>query len=340
MNKQIEALKLALEALENAWLDASMGKGDVARHTEAIAAIREALAEQTAQQPIHCKDKRENGGVCPHHNLHCGWPKCNEPAQQQEQKLEFVSPGGGYVPAIPRPIPLDWKLVPRKATPEMLRAMDECAQEGYDERLYEGMASSVYMAAWDASPVLGTLPSSEKERSMMDIIVGNLVREGINKHRARELAEHFIKQCNYTNGYCTGRIDLLAEQKAQQRINCKSKRDNNGVCPHHNLQCGWPKCNESEQPAQQQEPVEVRQIAEALRQVGLTLVRINGGFRVMDLGPIKAQTASPPASKPWVGLTDEEIEDAWPFVWRKHESVRHFAIYHAIEAKLKDKNGY
>lgn len=28
---------------------------------------------------------------------------------------------------------------------------------------------------------------------MMDIIVGNLVREGINKHRARELAEHFIK---------------------------------------------------------------------------------------------------------------------------------------------------
>jgi hypothetical protein len=27
----------------------------------------------------------------------------------------------------------------------------------------------------------------------MDVIVGNLVREGINKHRARELAEHFIK---------------------------------------------------------------------------------------------------------------------------------------------------
>lgn len=114
-----------------------------------------------------------------------------QPAQQEKEG--FASPGGGYVPAIPRPIPLDWKLVPRKATPEMLRAMDECAQEGYDERLYEGMASSVYMAAWDASPVLGTLPPSEKERSMMDIIVGNLVREGINKHRARELAEHFIK---------------------------------------------------------------------------------------------------------------------------------------------------
>ena len=28
-----------------------------------------------------CKDKQENNGVCPHHNLQCGWPKCNEPEQ-------------------------------------------------------------------------------------------------------------------------------------------------------------------------------------------------------------------------------------------------------------------
>ena len=69
------------------------------------------------------------------------------------------------------------------------------------------------------------------------------------------------------------------------------------------------------QPAQQ-EPVEVKQIAEALRQVGLTLVRTNGGFRVMDLGQIEAQTTSPPIEatplasqrsvKPWVGLTLED----------------------------------
>ena len=45
-----EALKLALEALENAWLDASMGKGDVYRHNQAITAIKEAL-EQPAQAP-------------------------------------------------------------------------------------------------------------------------------------------------------------------------------------------------------------------------------------------------------------------------------------------------
>lgn len=41
-------------------------------------------------------------------------------------------------------------------------------------------------------------PPAEAEKQepvamQMDLIVVNLVREGINKHRARELAEHFIK---------------------------------------------------------------------------------------------------------------------------------------------------
>jgi len=45
---------------------------------------------------------------------------------------------------------------------------------------------------------LYTSPTAKKEQCepvamQMDVIVVNLVREGINKHRARELAEHFIK---------------------------------------------------------------------------------------------------------------------------------------------------
>lgn len=127
-----EAMKLALDALTHLQPTALTSFYTIGDRDKAITALREALAEQ--------------------------------PAQQQEQKLEFVSPGGGYVPAIPKPIPLDWKLVPRKATPEMLKAMDECAQEGYDERLYAGMASSVYMAAWDASPVMGTLPEQPAQQ--------------------------------------------------------------------------------------------------------------------------------------------------------------------------------
>ena len=53
--------------------------------------------------------------------------------------------------AQPAQEPVAWKLMPRDATDAMLKAMDECSTEGYDERLYAGHAASVYMAAWDAS---------------------------------------------------------------------------------------------------------------------------------------------------------------------------------------------
>ena len=52
--------------------------------------------------------------------------------------------------AQPEQEPVAWKLMPKEPTEEMLKAMDECSTEGYDERLYAGHASSVYMAAWDA----------------------------------------------------------------------------------------------------------------------------------------------------------------------------------------------
>ena len=171
-----------------------------------------------------------------------------EPARKQEQKLEFVSPGGGYVPAIPRPMPLDWKLVPRKATPEMLKAMDECAQEGYDERLYEGMASSVYMAAWDASPVIGTLP---------------------------------------------------------------------------------------EQPAQQQEPEKVGRITANVKDM---VLRQEVMLYTDDYLPIgTAIYTSPPASKPWVGLTTADLDEIDAPI-RERGSATIAEIYRAIEAKLREKN--
>jgi CxxC motif-containing protein len=37
---------------------------------------------------------------------------------------------------------------------------------------------------------------SQEPVAWMDVIVVNLMREGINKHRARELAEHIIKLSN------------------------------------------------------------------------------------------------------------------------------------------------
>lgn len=44
------------------------------------------LAAQQAEpsQTIYCAEKRKPGG-CQLHNLHCGWPKCNESSQQAAQ---------------------------------------------------------------------------------------------------------------------------------------------------------------------------------------------------------------------------------------------------------------
>ena len=238
MSKQTEALKLALEALE--YISSHyMSLPKIG--CMALAAVEEALAAQktclVANEP--CK----HGSWCSevYCQEHCKF--IEQPAQQQEQKLEFVSPGGGYVPAIPRPIPLDWKLVPRKATPEMLRAMDECAQEGYDERLYEGMASSVYMAAWDASPVMGTLP---------------------------------------------------------------------------------------EQPAQQQEPVAtLDDIQQEIYENTREFVSLN----VMEW--MLKRYYTPPASKPWVGLTQQDINIAFDDT-QEGGGFDDFA--RAIETKLREKN--
>lgn len=54
--------------------------------------------------------------------------------------------------AQPEQEPVAWKLVPIEPTDEMLKAMDECSTEGYDERLLAGHAGSVYMAAVDVAP--------------------------------------------------------------------------------------------------------------------------------------------------------------------------------------------
>ena len=88
--------------------------------TVALQAAREALKAlaQQAQEPVKWSDYEPDGV---HHN---------KPEQE----------------------PVAWKLMPRDATDAMLKAMDECSTEGYDERLYAGHAASVYMAAWDEAP--------------------------------------------------------------------------------------------------------------------------------------------------------------------------------------------
>lgn len=82
--------------------------------------------------------------------------------------------------------PVAWKLMPRDATYAMLKAMDECSTEGYDERLYAGHAASVYMAAWDA---LDTHPPQRKPLTDEQIVL--IVGECAASHQHTDI--HFAR---------------------------------------------------------------------------------------------------------------------------------------------------
>jgi hypothetical protein len=72
------------------------------------------------------------------------------PDDYKEKKNDAIAALRLAIEQAERQEPVAWKLMPKNATDAMLKAMDECSTEGYDERLYAGHASSVYTAAWDA----------------------------------------------------------------------------------------------------------------------------------------------------------------------------------------------
>ena len=318
--KQTEALKLALEAME---FNCSSQTESPA--TKAMAAIREALAEQPAQQ----------------------------------QKEGFASPGGGYVPAIPRPMPLDWKLVPRKATPEMLKAMDECAQEGYDERLYAGMASSVYMAAWDASPVMGTLP--EQPAQQQEPVAWMYQNKSTHEVSFQKHMRSFVDHGAWYE------VPLYSEPLANQEKTSGSpkpaKPEALRLADAMEYDLDW--CDEA--------AAELRRMHDLLGKANaLCRIRVEEIERLKaqpeqepvawmyqcsadSSGPVLTQHkkdwaesgsglwvetplyTSPPASKPWVGLTDEQIAEIAATPCAVAGSYVH-TFARAIEAKLREKN--
>ena len=125
-----------------------------------------------------------------------------------------------------------------------------------------------------------------------------------------------------------------------------------GRCNAENNPC-WQRdvANALRERLAQPEQDEVLKIAEALRQIGLTLVRTGSGFRVMDLGKIEAKGAvqpeqslyTAPPRREWVGLTDEDVMELFTnLVVLKQDykdPVDAFkAICVASDAKLREKN--
>lgn len=97
--------------------------------------------------------------------------------------------------ALEQPAQLNWHLTYLHSAMEYIRenhpqVYAECGDtdEFRADRLKELEQPAPVPEAHEQSAERG-----EPVAMQMDVIVVNLVREGINKHRARELAEHFIK---------------------------------------------------------------------------------------------------------------------------------------------------
>jgi hypothetical protein len=80
----IEAMKQALEALEELHRTGDTQVFDLCYAPKVIPALRTAIEQAEKQEPVayttgHCKEKAQPGG-CQLHNLHCGYPDCDRKA--------------------------------------------------------------------------------------------------------------------------------------------------------------------------------------------------------------------------------------------------------------------
>ena len=80
----------------------------------------------------------------------------------------------------------------RQVMQQALECIERCNAHGWILADYEDEVESAITALREA------LAQPEQEPSeWRDMIVATLVREGINKHKARELADHFAAERNH-----------------------------------------------------------------------------------------------------------------------------------------------
>mgnify|MGYP003340432174 CR=1 FL=1 len=187
--QQIAAVKQALELIEpiaHNSTDDPRGKAE-----EAITALRRALADQALDKMA--ENARELG-------------LDYEPVEQQPAELTNCRHCGG---------------------PDTVICGGQCKQQpAAQEAAIKTLEflGYTYHGAEYWKPPLGTPPAEQPPAEepvalQMDVIVVNLVRAGINKHHARELAEHFIK---HTRPQPAAWVGLTDEEREAHRDSWKS----------------------------------------------------------------------------------------------------------------------
>jgi hypothetical protein len=146
------------------------------------------------------------------------------------------------------------------------------------------------------------VPQEQEPSAWREMVVATLVREGINKHKARELADHFAAQPES----CQTCVEIHSLLDADESMIIRNARD------------GYP---EGRTP---------RELTLLERVKSLCTYAAD-----WKRWCIEAQTP-PAAQRPWVGLTPEDLaqidtDEFW-------QVGNHMAIAMAVEDKLKERN--
>ena len=199
-----------------------------------------------------------------------------------------------------------------------------------------------------------------------DMVVVSLVREGINKHKARELADHFAAQpvqepvgevvevnndgfkCEFSQHLAVGaKLYTTPPLPVQEPWGaCVSGRVFVGALPAHVR-----KLTEDEgapiqwlyttpPAAQQAEPLEYWNAVEGwvkIDEVREHFEAVNCGTIYKHGGEGRVPLYTAPAQRPWQGLTEFQFAEIYN-KWNDSNGSTPWGLYHAIEKALKAKN--
>jgi hypothetical protein len=292
------------QALEALTCCEAMDRNAEQQKTQAITALRTAL-KQAAQQAEPCvgKDPRcpcQDGDAC--HYKDCGSTKA-WPVPQAEP-------------------------VAREDFEKWAKSLPNYMDISRFEAGYSDCNTDYAWAAWKAA--LAPPQQQAEPSKWRDMVVVTLVREGINKHKARELADHFAaqQQAEPFAWAVQGITQMLRGEFAELDAKSKARRIG-GTCVAYPLY--------TTPPAAQPERSYVDGIQDAITL--LQDCRENSIDWLIDrLSDYKcaAERTIPAVQRPWVGLEAEDLaqiesDEFW-------QVGNHMAIAMAVEAKLKAKN--
>ena len=274
------------------------------------------------------------------------WLETDAPTEVWEKNNEAITTIKAALEA--KDEPHKWKLVPIEPTDEMLKAMDECSIEGYDERLYAGYAASVYMAAVDVAPS----PSQQHAEDIAKLGWQYFECPACGSEGARAFPKQEVKDEPVAHSVVAGALfDFMGWLTSREKRLILSSVDEASpaveaiteFAKKRNLSLKYAEVGYWMEflstPPQQEakdEPVALAW-AEGYR-MGIADERTSeanigiAGFNVKVEPARENPYVTTPPQRTWVGLTDEEANQLWESTDSDWELMKR------TEAKLKEKN--